>query len=78
MTPWNDWKPDGVAESISGTPYRHEGDSRLSDVDETAQRSFDTVLGHWEHQGVRTLGLKEVDALKEELIRITKVAEPQR
>ena len=78
MTPWNDWKPDGVAESISGTPYRHEGDSRLSDVDETAQRAFDTVLAHWEQQGVRTLGLKEVDALKEELIRITKVAEPQR
>jgi hypothetical protein len=73
LTPWNDWGLSGVPESLSGAAIRHEGDKRLTDVDETAIESLDKVLAHWDRRGVRTLGLKELDAMKEELIKTTGV-----
>ena len=71
MTPWNDWKPSGVAESLSGTSYRREGDGRLSQVDRTAQQLFEMVLDDWGKRGVRTLGLDEISAKEDELAQIT-------
>jgi hypothetical protein len=78
MTPWNDAQQPEIVESVSGAAYRHQGDGRLSRVDETAQRSFTAVLAHWEQQGVRTLGLKEIDAMKDKLTEITGGAKRQR